>query len=57
MSAIGLSQDKISVLGGHVPAKVFKPRESILEGGRTIIEVAGVELLDNDKVRQEYLGV
>jgi len=32
-------------------------RAYVLEGGRVILEGAGVELLDNDKVREGYLGV
>lgn len=57
MSAVGISQEKISASRGRVPAKVFKPRGSFLKAGRTIFEGAGLELLNNDKVREEYLGV
>jgi branched-chain amino acid transport system ATP-binding protein len=32
-------------------------RAYVLEGGRTILEGAGKELLNNDKVREGYLGV
>ena len=32
-------------------------RAYVLEGGRTILEGSGMELLDNDKVREGYLGV
>lgn len=32
-------------------------RAYVLEGGRTILEGAGVELLNNDRVREGYLGV
>lgn len=32
-------------------------RAYVLEGGRTILEGSGTELLNNDKVREGYLGV
>lgn len=32
-------------------------RAYVLEGGRTILEGSGMELLNNDKVREGYLGV